>query len=409
LLRRAGAERLYAVDVVPLTVLPAGVEAVSAAALPGLIARDDLVVVIAAGLVIDDRALAAVLAAPVPALLVADAGPDSGRVPLRGVERLDALSFAAGVMALPGAMVREVAATLGEWDLGSTLIRAAATNTATTRVDIAGIPLYAANRRRDVPLIWALPVSEAEARAATDAVVASAQKGCLDWPARFIHPPIENALVRLFAPTPVTPNMITLATGVIGVVAGVAFAFGWLWTGLILALITGPLDGVDGKLARTRIEFSKWGDLEHLLDKILEYGWYLAIAGYFAAVQGSALPWALAALIILPALAEAVQGEFFRRLTGIQLDDAGPVERRIRLFAGRRNTFLWSWLPFAALGLWFPGFVMIAVYSVLTTAVAQWRFYARLLAYGRDHGGDIAANLKATGYDFLPRGGASPK
>jgi phosphatidylglycerophosphate synthase len=289
------------------------------------------------------------------------------------------------------------------------LIRAAATNKATTRIDIASIPLYAPNRRRDVPLTWALPTSEAEAKAATNVLVAAAQKGCLDWPARFIHPPIENALVRLFAATPVTPNMITLATGVIGIAAGVAFAYGWLWTGLILALITGPLDGVDGKLARTRIEFSKWGDLEHLLDKILEYGWYLAIAGHFAAVQGSALPWAVAALIILPALAEAVQGEFFRRLTGIQLDDAGDVERRIRVFAGRRNTFLWTLLPFAALGLWFAGFVMIAVYSVLTTIVAQWRFYTRLAAYGRDHGGEIAANLKATGYDFLPAGGASPK
>ena len=69
-LRRAGAERLYAVDVVPLTVLPEGVEAVTAAALPGLIGRDDRVLAIAAGLVIDERAIAAVTAAPVPALLV---------------------------------------------------------------------------------------------------------------------------------------------------------------------------------------------------------------------------------------------------------------------------------------------------------------------------------------------------
>jgi phosphatidylglycerophosphate synthase len=203
--------------------------------------------------------------------------------------------------------------------------------------------------------------------------------------------------------------MITLATGVVGIAAGIAFAYGWLWTGLILALITGPLDGVDGKLARTRIEFSKWGDLEHLLDKLLEYGWYLAIAGHFAHVQGSALPWAIAALIILPALAEAVQGEVFRRLTGVQLDDVGEAERRIRLFSGRRNTFLWSWLPFAAFGAWFAGFVMIAVYSVVTTAVAQWRFYTRLVEYGRDHGQEIAANLAATGYDFLPSQGASPK
>lgn len=404
-LRRAGAERLYAVDVVPLTVLPEGVEAVTAAALPGLIAREDRVLAIGPGLVIDERAITAVTAAPLPALLVADAGAQ----PLRGIERLDSLSFAAGVMALPGMMVREVAATLGEWDLGSTLIRAAATNATTTRIDIASIPLYAWERRRDVPLTWALPQDGSAARAATDVLVAAAQKGCLDWPARFIHPPIENALVRLLAPTAVTPNMVTLASGLVGVAGIVAFAAGWLWTGLIIALIVGPLDGVDGKLARTKVAFSKYGDLEHVLDKVIEYGWFAGLAWYFAGVQGTALPWAIAALIVLPALAEAIQSEVFRRMTGVQLDDYGSLERRIRLFAGRRNTFLWTLVPFAAFDAWFAGFVFLAVYSVVTTGVAQWRFYTRLADYGRDHGATIAANLQASRYDFLPTGRSSPK
>ena len=203
--------------------------------------------------------------------------------------------------------------------------------------------------------------------------------------------------------------MVTLVTGVIGVVGMVAFAKGWLWTGLIIALIVGPLDGVDGKLARTRVAFSKYGDLEHVLDKFIEYGWYAALASYFSSVQGSALPWAIAALIVLPALAEAIQSEVFRRMTGVQLDDFGPVERRIRLFAGRRNTFLWTLIPFALLDAWFAGFVFLAVYSVVTTGVAQWRFYTRLADYGRDHGATIAANLQASRYDFLPTGRSSPK
>ncbi len=240
------------------------------------------------------------------------------------------------------------------------------------------------------------------ADAATRQLIAAAQKGCLDWPARFLHPWPENMLVGLLAPTRITPNQVTLFTGIIGIAAAVAFASGWLWTGLIIALITGPLDGVDGKLARTRVEFSKWGDLEHLVDKVLEYGWYLCIAWHFSGVRETGLSWAVAALIILPAIAEAVQGEFFRRLTGIQLDDAGDTERRIRLFAGRRNTFLWTWAAMAIFGLWFEGFVLLAVYSVVTTGVAQWRFYKRLSAYGRTHGERIAANYAATAYTFLP-------
>lgn len=396
-LRRAGATLLFAINVEPLTELPAGVEAVTPAALISRINPSDRVAAIAAGLIIDDRAIDAVLAAPAPALLVCDPARDPAIV----IERIDSASAAAGVMVLPGTLVVAQVLSLGEWDLASTLIRAVAADHAATRVDFHGLPLYAPARRRDAPMLWLRP-DEASAPAATRQIVAATQKGCLDWPARFLHPFPENLMVRLLAPTPVTPNQVTALTAIVGIAAAVGFATGWLWTGLILALITGPLDGVDGKLARTRVEFSRWGDLEHLVDKILEYAWYLCIAWYFSGLRGSGLPWAVAALIIVPAIAESVQGEFFRRLTGIQLDDAGTAERRIRLFAGRRNTFLWTWAIFALFGLWFEGFVLLAVYSVATTGLAQWRFYKRLSGYARRHGERIAANYAATAYTFLP-------
>jgi phosphatidylglycerophosphate synthase len=404
-LRRAGIETLLACEIEPLTELPAGVEMLPLAKLGDRIAPGDRVLAIAPGVVVDERAIVAVLEARKLTMLVAADRDAAGT----GVERLDSATFAAGVMTVPAAMVLDVAGRLGDWNFASTLLRAAAADPAVARLDIAAIPTYSPARRRDVTLFWAQPQTIEGAAAATDGLIAGAQKGCLDWPARFIHPAIEDLLVRMLAPTTITPNMVTLATGFVGIAAGFAFAHGLMWLGLVLALVTGPLDGVDGKLARTRVEFSKWGDLEHVLDKLLEYGWYLCIAGHFAAATGGALPWAIAALIILPALVEAVQGEVFRRMTRIQLDDAGQPERMIRMFAGRRNTFLWTWLPVAAMGYWFEGFVTLSVYSVLTTVVAQWRFYKRLAAYGRDHGAMIAANLRATGYQFLPPGDASSK
>ena len=397
-LRRAGADRVLITGMQPLAAFPAGAEPVSLTQLDASVADDDRVIMLARGLIVDERALTAIFAAPLPTLMVSDAT----RLEAQGVERLDALTFAAGVAAIGGAQVRRAARALGDWDLESTLIRLLAEDPAVARLEWTRLAEYAPARRRNVALIWSRPQSEAEAATLNDTLIAAAQKGCLDWPARFLHPAIENLLVRLLAPTRITPDMVTLATGLIGVAAAVAFAAGWLWTGLVLALITGPLDGVDGKLARTRVEFSRFGDLEHLLDKALEYGWYLCAAGYFAATMQSYLPWACAALIILPALCEAVQGEFFRRFTGIQLDDAGPVERGIRIIAGRRNTFLWTWLPFAAFGYWFEGFVVLACYSVVTTGVAQWRFYHRVAAFGRAHSATIDGNFRATGYHFLP-------
>src|SRR3546814_6762738 len=71
-----------------------------------------------------------------------------------------------------------------------------------------------------------MPRNRAEAAACGDALLAQAQKGCLDWPARFIHPPIENMMVRLLLPTPITPNMVTLITAVVGFASIAAFATG---------------------------------------------------------------------------------------------------------------------------------------------------------------------------------------
>jgi phosphatidylglycerophosphate synthase len=359
------------------------------------------VLVLEEGLIVDERAIRALTGSPAPALAVW-----SGPEPRPGAERLDAVTHWAGLALYDGSLVASVAGQLGEWDLQSTLLRAAV-EAGAARVDLGALPTYEPNRRRDVPLIW-LPVRDAaSAVRATDLLLAAAQKGCLDWPAHHIHPPVENALVRLLLDTPITPNTITVATGVLGFLATAAFANGWLWTGLLLALVIGPLDGVDGKLARTRMEFSRWGDLEHVLDKFVEYSWFLALAYHFSGSRDPSGPWALAAIITLFALAEAVQGEFFNRVTGAQLDDAGPFERRFRTIAGRRNTFMWTLLPFALFGAWYAGFVVLAAYSALTFFVTQARFFYRLQAYARAHAPQIEANMRRSAYTFLSRSDAS--
>jgi 1L-myo-inositol 1-phosphate cytidylyltransferase / CDP-L-myo-inositol myo-inositolphosphotransferase len=68
----------------------------------------------------------------------------------------------------------------------------------------------------------------------------------------------------------------------------------------------------------------------------------------------------------------------FAASPGRQLDDWGPFERRFRLIGGRRNTFFWSLLPFAAFGAWWPGFLFILAYAGITTAVTQWRLLKAL-------------------------------
>lgn len=396
-LRHAGVARIFVLGEAPGA---ADVTAIAEpAALAPLLNPGEAVVVVAGGLVLDERIVAAVLAAAAPAVATWPAVASGVQ---HGTERIDAQRFAAGIGVYRADTVAATAAELGEWDLQSTLLRAALGAGGVELVDLAAIDTYAAARRRRVPLVWALPRDPDAARATNNVLIAAAQKGVLDWPARFLHPPVENWMVRALLPTPISPNMVTLFVAVVSLAAGIAFAYGWMWTGLVLALISGPLDGVDGKLARVRIEFSRWGDLEHVLDKIAEYGWYLCIAGHLAARSGSGLPWAVAALIILFALAEALLGEFYRRFTGKQLDDAGPFERGFRLVGGRRNTFFWTLIPFGVLGMWYGGFVAIAVYSVATFFVTLARFFVQIERFGRAVSPVIEANFGATGYAFLP-------
>ena len=359
------------------------------------------ILLFAAGLVADERLVKALAATAAPTIAVfAAEAPE-------GAERLDSDTHWAGLLKMPSRNAAAIAGELGDWDLAGTMVRAAI-EAGAARLAVEQLPLYAPARRRNVPILWAIPRDDSQRREATEALIAAAQKGVLDWPARFLHPPVEDQLVRLLMNTPVTPNMVTGFSAVIGIAAIVCFASGWLWWGLALALVLGPIDGVDGKLARVRHEYSRWGDLEHILDKVLEYGCFVALGWWFQQTEGLA-SWLVTSGIIIFALCEAVIGEFYRRFTGHQIDDRGTFERRFRLVAGRRNTFFWSLLPFAALGYWWAGFLFLLAYATVTFIVVQWRFLLGIADYGRGHSAAVADNFARTSYAFLPKAKAASR
>ena len=278
------------------------------------------------------------------------------------------------------------------------VLKAAVGSGPATLDDVTQIPIYLPDRRRKVDLVWRPVTTREEAVKATRAVIAATQKGALDWPAKYLHPWLENILVELLCPSPITPNMITALTAIGGLLVAWLFATGQMGMALTGALVIGVLDGVDGKLARTKLESSKVGELEHILDKIIEYAWYFAIAWHLAKVTGGALPWALAAVISLFSWAEAVQGEFFRRMTGRQLDDTGEFERSFRLIGARRNTKFWLLVPFALYQAWLAGFTVLAFYGAATFFVAQVRFFMRVREFASQKSLEIKRNFDDTAY-----------
>lgn len=266
-------------------------------------------------------------------------------------------------------------------------------------VDVTELPTYIPDRRRNVDILWRPVTTHEESRKATAAIIEATQKGVLDWPAKYIHPYIEDVLVRLLCPLSVTPNMITVFTAFGGIAVAWLFVSGYLGFGLLGALLIGILDGVDGKLARTKLESTRIGELEHLLDKIIEYSWYFAIAWHLAHSHNDGPMWVLVAFIIsLFSVAEAVQGEFFRRMTGRQLDDAGSFERTFRLIGARRNTQFWLLVPFGLYHAWDIGFIILSFYTVVTFFITQARFMLRTREYVSEQSHVIKKNFEDSTY-----------
>lgn len=336
----------------------------SEAYVPCANATNDLLV-IDPGVVLDERIVRALIAVPASAVATWPAAID-------GTERIDAASTAAGIGLYTAALVLTVTAGLGEWDLAATLRRAALAEGA-SRIDLATLPL-----EKGPVLFWACPDDAATSTSATTALLSRAGNVPHDAPGRWINAPVAAQLARLLLETAVTPAMVTLVVLALALAATAAFAAGWSWTGLVLALVVGAMDGVDRRLARVRLEPTAIYRRARPVIAVADYGWFAGAGVHFGMVLHSSGPIAVAALIIGFALADRIQDNVFRRATGTDLADAGPVERRLRLLGAARDSRVWTWLPFAIAGMYYVGFAVLAVYTTVTFFAAQRCVLVRL-------------------------------
>ena len=121
---------------------------------------------------------------------------------------------------------------------------------------------------------------------------------------RFLHRPAARPLVRLLLPTPVTPNQVTLMSGVAGVTAAVTLALGVDRPALRLAsagllFASTVFDCVDGQLARARRTMSSNGmALDAAADVAVGFSMVVAAAYFASRHQGSPAPWLLMPLAL---------------------------------------------------------------------------------------------------------------
>ncbi len=208
-----------------------------------------------------------------------------------------------------------------------------------------------------------------DARMATMLLIRSQQKHVMDLPARYLHPPLANALTALLVRTPIPPNLVSIGTASIAFLISWLFWHGYFFPGALLTFLVDVLDGVDGKLARTKLQFSRLGKREDVLDYLYETGYYVSLGVGLSALSGGSFPLFFAGLMVAADTADNV----FYTLSGVwygkSIDLFSPFDARFRLIAGRRNIYCSMFIIGFGLGFPLQTFAAASFWAAITATV----------------------------------------
>jgi hypothetical protein len=283
--------------------------------------------------------VAAMAAEPEPAVAVV---PDDEAH--AAFERIDGESRWSGVAAVDAHLLGSTAAILGDWDLQSTLLRRALQEGA-IRIPVTAIggdPLLAETPEDLQDFQRRLLVGSRGVRP--------------DWVSRFLLPPIEEFATEQLMETAVRP--LWLIWGALALTLGGAFCFtrGWLAAGLVLLLLSMPLDLIATRLASLRLRPLP----VRLLSRLALWpasGFALLALGWWE-MRGASGWGALLNTAATLAFAEAAR-----------VERAGMPEGELWLFS--RRSAIVAAVPFALAGAWTSYLVALLVYATVSFFIIQ--------------------------------------
>lgn len=260
-------------------------------------------------------------------------------------ERIDAHSRWAGVAIVDSRLLGSTAAMLGDWDLQSTLLRRSIQDGARRlpAADEGGEPLLAEGADHLGGFQRHLVQQSRGER--DDAV------------SRYILPPVEDFATEQLMQTPIRPSWLMIAALALTLGGAVCFTRGWLGAGLVLLVLSMPLDLIAGRLATLRL-------------KPLERRSWTRIALWPAAGL------ALLAIGLWEMRHGTGWGSFVTACAAIGFAEAARIERSAlpgseeMWLVSRRNAILIA-VPFALAGQWTPYLVAILIYAALSFFIVQ--------------------------------------
>jgi phosphatidylglycerophosphate synthase len=166
-------------------------------------------------------------------------------------------------------------------------------------------------------------------------------KGATDLVTKHLWPVPAFYVTRWLAQRGITPNLVTAIGAVLMFAALALFYFGYFATGLVAAWIMTFLDTVDGKLARTTLTSSKWGNVfDHGIDLIHPPFWYLAwqfgLVHWGVTWDATFTNW-IVFLIFAGYIAQRVMEGIAIKWLGLQIHVWRPIDTLFRQITARRN------------------------------------------------------------------------
>jgi phosphatidylglycerophosphate synthase len=219
-------------------------------------------------------------------------------------------------------------------------------------------------RKRETP--YAMIVTGENRSAVEWRMFMGTYKGATDVITKHLWPVPAFYATRFLAPRGVTPNMVTTIAALMTLLAFWFFLNGQFIPGLIAAWAMTFLDTVDGKLARTTLTSSKWGDyFDHGIDLIHPPFWYVAW-GYGLLATGTQwsneLFWGVMVAILGGyILQRAIEGIAIKWL-GLEIHIWRSIDTYFRQITARRN----------------PNLILLTLFTVFAKpdwgllAVAAW-------------------------------------
>jgi len=222
-------------------------------------------------------------------------------------------------------------------------------------------------RKREVP--YAIVVTPANLSEVEWRMYMGTYKGATDFITKHLWPVPAYHVTRFLAPRGISPNAVTAVGALLMAAAFWLFLEGWYLTGLAAAWGMTFLDTVDGKLARTTLTSSKWGDVfDHGIDLIHPPFWYVAW-GLGLSSAGLALPddtlWTVLGVILVGYVLQRLMEGIAIKWLGLEIHIWRPIDTLFRQITARRNPNLAILTLAALLGRPDLGLIAVAAWTGL--------------------------------------------